>query len=437
LNNQEYLRRCFEELTLEEREKVTAQLSQIDSTVLLQQEMLLQQHQVRSSSSYKPFVDFSMSGNAEDLKLGKELVANGTVGCLMIAGGQGTRLHFDGPKGMYPVSLINHKSLFQILSEKVIAAGKQVKRLLNLAIMTSPTNHEATVNFFEKNHLFGLKREQLSFFSQGELPFLSDKGELFLETPKKIAQGPDGNGGALHHFYESGIWEKWSHQGIKILNFILVDNPLADPFDYELIGHHHRKQNDIVVKCIARDNLDESLGVLAKRNGQVVVVEYSEMDDQMRYAKTSDNKAEYLCANLSLFSFGMDFIKDLAQSDFQMPLHKAFKAVKRYNPFTEPPQLENCKAWKFEKFIFDVFSQTQKISTLLYPREDCFAPLKNLNGENSIATVQAALLKRDQKTLSKLTGKPCDTSPLELPQEYYYPTPEFLSTLTPEQNGSL
>jgi UDP-N-acetylglucosamine/UDP-N-acetylgalactosamine diphosphorylase len=338
------------------------------------------------------------------------------VGCLLVAGGQGSRLSFEGPKGTFPVSLIQHKSLFQLFAERTLAAGKQVERVLTLAIMTSPQNHEETVQFFDDHARFGLTQDQLFFFKQEELPFLNDQGHLMLNA-SKIAKGPDGNGSALTHFITSGIGRIWQQQGIEYINFILVDNPLADPFDAELIGFHARNHCDITVKCIAKENPDEQVGVLVKTPNGTRIVEYSEMNISDREARNNDGSLQYQCANISLFCFSLSFI-NTAMKSASLPWHLAYKAIHPNGP----------KGWKFETFIFDWMAYTQKIKALLYPRAQCFAPLKNISGKDSLADVQQALLHYDREILQTLCGQPVSTSPIELHPQFYYPTEKLVNT---------
>lgn len=409
-----------------QQQHLLSQIQQLDCSVFEQQQYVLKEPDTVSHQEIEPFTSFSYAGNCDDFNRGKALVADKKVGCLIIAGGQGSRLHFEGPKGKFPVSLIKKKSLFQLFAEKIVAAGNQVNSLIDVAIMTSPLNHIETVNFFEENNLFGLKRNQLSFFLQETLPFLNEQGNLFLEAKDTIATGPDGNGGALQQFYKSGLWEQWYTKGIRYLNFILIDNPLADPVDAELLGFHERNESDIVIKCAKRIHQEEKVGLLAKNHGNPIIIEYSEMPEAMRTAKNSDGTFQYLCANLSLFSFSMDFIRStLLDNSSSMPLHKAFKKVKYLNENGETISPESPIAWKFEKFIFDILPKAKKVDALLYPREECFAPLKNFSGDHSLKTVQEALQNRDRKILSELMGRPCSLEPFELAQDFYYPTAEL------------
>jgi UDP-N-acetylglucosamine/UDP-N-acetylgalactosamine diphosphorylase len=264
----------------------------------------------------------------------------------------------------------------------------------------------------------------VSFFSQRLLPLLDEEGNMFLDDVDSIAQGPDGNGFALKYFAESGLWHAWQAQGIRYINMILIDNPLADPFDVELVGFHERDGCDITVKCTPRRDIHEKVGVLVKVDGKAAVVEYTELSDDERKAHYTDGTLKHLCANLSLFCFSLDAIHKLNKQE--MPLHLAHKAVKYVDKTGQVVQAGNPMAWKFERFIFDVLPLAEHVKALLYPRTECFAPLKNFSGPDSPGTVQAALQEMDRRVIEKITGLPAPQQAFELAQEFYYPTPELL-----------
>lgn len=424
---QEHLLAYWDDLSSNEKAALFQQIKNLDISTYLQQRKVLSSSTSPLSFALEPFYDFEFAGNKSNKQYGKELIKQGLMGCLIVAGGQGSRLRFEGPKGMFPVSPVKNKTLFQLFAEKLAAASRQAGRPLYLAIMTSPLNHIDTVDFFEQNHFFGVNPEQISFFSQGMLPVINQTGNLFLETPGVIAEGPNGNGSALEDFYKSGIWDDWYQKGIRYVNFIVIDNALADPFDAELLGYQIRNQSDVVLKCTIRRNAQEKVGVIAKQEGKVTVIEYSEMPDKESKATCDDGSLQFPCANLSLFSFSMDFIKKTAVNhSSEMPLHLAFKAVKYLDSNGVSQLPEKPMAWKYEKFIFDVLAYASKVNALLYKRSECFAPLKNFSGEDSLATVQEALQKNDQRILTEITGYPCSLLPLELSQDFYYPTQELL-----------
>lgn len=425
--HQEHLLKYWNELHPSQQEHLVSQINSLDPTIIQAMQQRLKSHQEQRPLNIAPFLEYSKAGNSGDKHAGQRLISEGKVGCLIVAGGQGTRLQFDGPKGMFPITPIKNKSLFQLFAEKVLAAGKQAGRPLPLAIMTSPLNHEVTKAFFETNNYFGLDRGMVSFFSQSMLPLLDKEGNLFLEEPDSIAQGPDGNGSSLKHFFEGGIWDLWNKQGIRFMNFVLIDNPLADPFDAELVGYHQRMCNEITLKCAPRKDAKEKVGLIVKVDGKASVVEYTELPDKERTAIDNKGALIHKCANLSLFCCNMGFIREKAVAHYdKMPMHLAFKSAKYIDEEGDIVVAREPIAWKFEKFIFDILPFTDMAAALMYPREECFAPLKNFSGEDSPKTVQTALQRLDRTTFTKITGNEPPDRPFELAQDFYYPTSELL-----------
>lgn len=398
---QEHLLMHWNSLNEKDRQHLLQQIQRLDLKTFHTQQELLKNKDV----SYQSPENFNAYGYAggqlQDVNNGQDAIQNGEVACLVVAGGQGTRLKCDGPKGIYPISVIENKSLFQLIAEKVIAASKVAGRPLQIAFMTSPLNHEHTISFFNDHNFFGLSQDQISFYPQAVLPFLDEKGNLFLENPSSIAEGPDGNGSSLSELVKSGVWEKWHASGVRYINFILVDNPLADPFDAELVGYHKRMEADVTLKCTERKSEKENVGMIVQQHGKIMVREYSEL--------TSEDKAskKHRGANLSLFCFSMDWVKEIEH--YAMPLHLAHKS----------------HAWKFEKFIFDILPVSHRTEALLYPRSECFAPLKNLTGNDSVETVKTALQERDRHVWAAITGNEAPLRPFELSQQFYYPTTEL------------
>ncbi len=418
--DQEAILKYTEELDSIEFRKLSEQVMKL-SAITFQQQRALLSPCPPTAPSLQPFSHFQTAGNSQYITAGKNALKSGKVGCLVVAGGQASRLRLNGPKGAVAVSPIKGKSLFQLFAEKGIAASHCYGKTLPLAFMTSPQNHQETVDFFHKHQNFNLTDKQLHFFTQSTLPLLNDQGDLFLETTSKIAEGPDGNGHALKQFVQSGIWQKWWDKGIRFLNFILVDNPLSDPFDAELVGLCHSTNSDIVVQTIKRKSGKEKVGVLVVNEGKTEVVEYSELRADEQHAKFPNGELKHSCANIGTFCFSMQFVKQMA--DEELPLHLARKAVKYLTDEKQTELSSQPNAWKFETFIFDILPFAKKIEALLTPREHCFAPLKNVSGENSLEDVQKLLQQRDREILENITGqKLLEESPIELPQEFHYPT---------------
>ncbi len=298
----------------------------------------------------RPLSNFHYSGSLASSQKGQELIAAGKVGCIVLAGGQGSRLGADIPKGMVPV--LGEKTLFQIILEKTAAASKRCGIPLSLAIMTSPLNHADTLTYLKDNAFFGV--EQLELFQQEMLPLLDEAGN-------PLQEGPSGNGEVFKHFVKSGLFETWKKRGIEYINVVLVDNPLADPFDPELCGFHAEMGSQITVKGVRKEDPEEKMGVILEEEGKIRVVEYTEISDAFK-------RLPDLIGNTSLFCFSADFVPAAAAAS--LPWHIVQKEVKVGS--------ERIKGWKFETFIFDLMEYASKINVLVYPRNKTYAPLKSL-----------------------------------------------------------
>lgn len=424
--NEPQLFRFWDTLTQNQKKVLENQLNTIPIDLLEKQKNLIQEPVVFAKHPFEPFDDFALSGNLDHVFRGQRLIEQGRLGCLLLAGGQGTRLQYARSKGTYPISVIKHKSLFQLCAEKVKAAGQKAGRLLNLAIMTSPDNDKETRTFFQEHAFFGLQPSQISFFVQDVLPLLDASGHLLLQTPYQVSMGSDGNGHSLLRFAQSGILDQWIQQGIEYLHVILVDNPLADPFDAELVGFHDEHGVEITLKCTEKVTPEEKVGVLVKQDGCCKVVEYSEMDAKEKEERRLDGRLKHCCANLSLFCFSLSFIQRMASSRQLLPLHKAWKNAYYLDEEGAFRLSAQPIAWKFETFIFDWLTYAHQVAALIYPREQCFAPLKNPYGADSSETVRKALQQADQRTIQAVTGLSPPDFPFELAADFYYPTPDLL-----------
>ncbi len=350
-----------------------------------------------------PLKDYQQAGSVGDYLAGQRFIAEGRVGCIVVAGGQGSRLGSKKPKGLFPISAVKRKTLFQLLAERVLAASKLAGRALFLAIMTSRANNRASVEYFIANNFFGLPPDCVFFFEQGELPFLDAEGHPLLTQEGTALSGPDGNGGALEAFCSTHIAGLWAGAGVRWVNFIQIDNPLADPFDAELVGYHARTQQEVTIKSVMRKNLAEPVGTLVQTEAGIRVVEYSELPEKQRQG--------HKLANISCFCFSMNFIKRAKVTR----CHKAWKKVKA-----------GLHAWKFERFIFDALSQAHALGVLVYERATCFAPLKNAAGEDSPTTVTAALIEADKRAYEAVSGLPAPAHLFEVHPQFYYPTQELI-----------
>ncbi len=387
--DQEILISYWNQLSFQEQEQLSKQIQRIDLSgwQRLQKARLKPFQPVLAPYDTITPITYSEI-NSHMIEAGHRAIGNGAIGCLVVAGGQGTRLGFNGPKGAYPLT---PKSLFELLTERIASLQALYNRELPFAIMTSPLNDEATKEFFQTKNLFDLT-PQVEFFSQGMLPLMTKEGDLFLTPSAELAEGPDGNGMALSAFYHSGMWQRWMERGVKSVMFMQIDNPLADPYDAAFVGVHLLDRNDITIKCVSRRDALEAVGVLVSKENRLQVIEYSEIDPKERAATLSSGLLKHSYANISLFCFSMPFIQAVA-TDYQqqLPLHLAQKQAAALTIQDSRRDVETIKALKGEAFIFDVLPYAKHIQVVHYPREICFAPLKNQTGNDSPETVIKAL----------------------------------------------
>lgn len=402
----------LESLSIEQCDAFLMQLQAYGPETLKKQRSLLRSRQMSDLAAYTSLQKMSIPSE-EDRRLGERYIDEGKVGCLILAGGQATRLGCQGPKGMVPVTPLTGKSLFQLFAQRTLRAGKRADRLLPLSIMTSSINHDQICSYFEEHSSFALQGSQLSFFPQDNLPFLDREGNWLLQQPGVLAEGPDGNGNALRCFYDQGLWDKWRNEGIEYLNVIFVDNPLADPFDSAFIGFTARNGLDIGMKVVERMSFPEKMGIVVEKDSRIKVIEYSEFSHDAAFT--------FRYASPGLFCFSMEFVRHLYEDlRAEAPLHLAQKSA------TVIPAHACARAsttvFKSETFQFELLDFTEKSAALLYPRRSTYAPLKNAQGEKSPATAREALLEFDKEIYTELSGLPAPNFSFELDPVFYYPT---------------
>ncbi len=327
-------------------------------------------------------------------KKGEQLIAEGKVACLVLAGGDGSRLRAKLPKALVPVTPIKGKTLLHRLSERTLALSRKYDVLVKMAIITSPSNHLAIANYLEENNCFGLLKEQVALLVQGSVPLLNQDKNWFLRAPGLLAVGPDGNGSAFRLLLDASIVAQWKRGGIEWVGVVPIDNPLGDPFDPTLLGHSHISESELAIKAIGKQSFEEQLGAIVREKEKIVIREYSE------------SKVEAPFGYTALFCCRLDFLERVA------PLSLPWHAMKKQYP--------SGPVWKCERFLFDTFPYAESSSVLLYPREKIYAPLKNCSGTDTILTVQQALLNFDKAMLSRIVKGAIPSHPIELDPALYY-----------------
>ncbi len=322
--------------------------------------------------------------------LGLNAIAKGEVCAFLVAGGQGSRLGFEGPKGAYDIGLPSHKSLFQLQAERLKHIGDRAGFSIPWYIMTSPLNHLDTTNFFKKHNYFGLKAEDIHFFPQGTLPSVDENGRILLAEPGRISANPDGSGGCFRAFKESGLLEDITARGIKYVFFYGVDNALVRICDPYFIGFAIDQDKDITSKAVKKVHPAEKVGVFAYRNQKPSIIEYTELPPDLAEATDDKGNLLYGSGNIVTHIIKESFLTRVLEKD--PPYHVAHKKVEYTDETGHIVKPESPNAYKFEALYFDLFQFADDMAILNIPREEEFSPVKNFDGADSKDTAREMFL---------------------------------------------
>ncbi len=336
---------------------------------------------------------------------GEDLLRRGKVAAFTVAGGQGSRLGFDGPKGIFQGTPVTRKPLFAVLAEWIIASQQRYGSTIPWYIMTSPINHETTVSFFRTHGCFGLSETNIMFFSQGVLPSLEiGTGKLLLDERAVIAVNPDGHGGSLRALFTSGAVDDMRRRGIEQISYVQIDNPLARVIDPVFIGLHAAAPDssaEMSSKMVAKTDPAEKVGVFCRVAGKTCVIEYSDLPPTLAAQRGPDGRLRFCAGSIAIHMISVDFVSRLnVGGDFGLPLHRAEKKV----PFIDPEsgrkiQPEKPNAVKLEAFVFDALPLCRRSLVYETDRIDEFAPIKNAEGADSPATCAAIQTERAARWL--------------------------------------
>lgn len=319
---------------------------------------------------------------------GEEALRAGRVAAFVVAGGQGTRLGYDGPKGTFPVTPVKRKPLFQVFAEKLLAVGRRYGKPLHWFIMTSHANHAQTEAFFEQHNYFGLDRARVHFFRQGRMPAVNFDGKILLETKSSIALSPDGHGGSLRALHRSGALDLMAREGIDTLSYFQVDNPLVRCIDPEFIGFHLLARSEMSSKMVPKAYAEEKVGHFCVQDGRLVVVEYSDMPMAMQRETRPDGALRFIAGSIAIHILDREFARRMAAGGdgVALPFHRADKKIPTVDAKGAPMKPEKPNGVKFEMFVFDALPFAKHPVVIETNRADDFSPVKNAEGVDSPKT---------------------------------------------------
>jgi len=327
---------------------------------------------------------------------GLELLRERKVAALTVAGGQGTRLGFDGPKGTLPIGPASGRTLFEVFADQIAAASTWSQRPIPWLVMTSPLNHGQTLRFFEERDWLGLEREQVRFFVQGVMPsFCPDTGRLLLADKGALATNPDGHGGVVRALARSGELERLEREGVEHLSYFQVDNPLVPPIDPVFLGAHvgaggAPSSGEFSSKMVAKAEATEKVGVFARRGGRTCVVEYSDLPDELASAMDASGRLHFEAGSVAIHAASVAFLRSIDEAgESALPFHRAFKKVPHLDLDSgqkiEPTEPNGVK---LERFVFDAIPVAREPLVMRVAREREFAPTKNATGVDSVQSAK-------------------------------------------------
>lgn len=389
-------------------------------------------------AGYEPLPEHGGSAAewARSKAVGEEALRAGRVAAFTVAGGQGTRLGYNGPKGTFPVTPLKRKPLFRVFAEKIRAAGRRYGRPLHWFIMTSHQNHAATESFFVENNFFGLDRSRVHFFRQGRMPAVTFEGKIMLETPGSLAMSPDGHGGSLRALQRSGSLDLMEREGIDTLCYFQVDNPLVRCIDPAFIGWHLRRGSEMSSKMVPKAYAEEKLGHFCAQNGELVVIEYSDLPMAMQRETDARGQLRYIAGSIAIHVLDRDFVRRMAggaspaaaggegAKSGALPFHRADKKIPTVTAEGGSVKPDKPNGVKFEMFVFDALPFARHPVVIETRRADDFSPVKNAEGVDSPETCRQDQLRQFGRWL-KANGAAVDDDETGLPRAAIEVSPLF------------
>jgi UDP-N-acetylglucosamine/UDP-N-acetylgalactosamine diphosphorylase len=357
---------------------------------------------------------------------GEAALRAGRVAAFTVAGGQGTRLGYDGPKGTYPITPVTNKSLFQVFAEKLLRSGEHFEVSIPWFILTSEINDAATRAAFKAADFFGMSRDQVHFIVQGLVPAVDYAGKILLADRGNIAMTPDGHGGSLRALVRSGAVDQMQQQGIDIVSYFQVDNPVVQCIDPSFIGFHVLKRSELSSKMVAKAYALEKVGVFCQQAGRALVVEYSDLPAALQLETNCDGEIRFKGGSVAIHIFDRAFIARAGGHgvDSQLPFHRADKKIPHINESGQLVRPQQANGVKFEMFVFDALPLAKNPVIVEATREDDFSPVKNASGLDSPQSCQADQLRMFARWLIA-AGESIETDASGLPQIRLEISPRF------------
>lgn len=430
---QQHLVGFWDRLDDAERQRLAAQIDGIDPAVFRQ---IQEQHRrsaasgqgdkshwARLAAQAEPPPAMRLDGSGVSFtqddarRRGADLLRAGKLGMILVAGGLGTRLGFDQPKGMFPIGPLSGRPLFQVLFEQLAAVGRRYGVRIPLYLMTSPATDEATRAFLAQHRNFGLPKEDVRIFRQATMWALDDRWErILLESPGSLFLGPDGHGGMLAALAKSGCLDDARQRGIEHFFYGQVDNPLTQICDELLVGSHSLARSEMTTQVVRKRWSQERVGNVVSVDGRVQVIEYSDLPDEAAQQTNADGSLKLWAGNLAIHVMARDFLERCAAQPDALPFHTAHKKVPCVGPDGNVIEPDKPNAIRFERFIFDLLPLAEHALVVEADPAEAFAPVKNSDDEqtDNPRTAKAAMIALHTRWLREAGAKVADGTPVEI-----------------------
>lgn len=389
---QQHVLKYYDELSEAEKQ---ALLSQIESTDMSILQACLHREELTQKGVITPLAAMQLDEIEENresfVKTGLEAIRSGEVGAVLLAGGMGTRLGSDDPKGMYNVGITRELYIFECLINNLMDVVRQADKWIHLFVMTSDKNHDATVGFLKEKDYFGYKPEYIHFFRQEMAAATDYNGKIYLEDKGKLSTSPNGNGGWFISLKNSGLLDLVHSEGIKWLNVFAVDNVLQRIADPCFVGATIQRECVVGSKVVRKSNPDEKVGVICLEDGRPSIVEYYELTNEMRDARDDKGDYAYYFGVILNYLFKVEDLEKMMASS--MKLHIVEKQIPHLNEDGEKVKPDAPNGYKFENLVLDMIHQLDSCLPFEVDREKEFAPIKNATGVDSVESARKLLEK--------------------------------------------
>lgn len=386
---QQHVLQYWSQLDTDQKSKLTTQLSGVDLAELARlvrgQDDATDFAALASRASSPPAVRADGSGAdwspIQARERGEEALRNGELGAVIVAGGQGTRLGFDQPKGMFPIGPVSGRTLFQFFVDRLLAVNEKYGCRIPLYIMTSDATDQETREYFAANDNLGIPAGDLCIFKQGVMPAVdAATGKLLMQGKSSLALSPDGHGGTVSALDRCGCLADAAKRGIQHLAYIQVDNPLAHLCEPELIGHHLMAASEMTTQVVRKRYPMEKVGNVVFVDGQVQIIEYSDLPESVAEAVDEEGALKLWAGNIAVHLFKLKFLQRVAGEADSLRFHRALKKVPYCNQQGQLISPAQPNATKFERFIFDLLPIARNAFVVESNASDAFAPVKNAEG---------------------------------------------------------